>query len=797
MFTALNIIGLSIGISACFIIYQLVSYEFAYEKAIPQYHHIYSVVSTMHFDGQEGQNVGVPKPLAQAIKEQVTGIKHVVPVVLDYKDQVNVPAAKGDEEGAIFKAPALQVRTQSNYFAMLPYKWLAGSPVRALDAPDKVVLARSRAEQYFPNIPFKDIIGKTLIYNDTITTRVSGIVNDLDFATSFFAKEFFPLESNYSTQTNWGATNSNDKLYVEVAEGTSAAQIQKNISQLSAQNSAELFKAWRFTREHKLINIADMHFDARYSENNVHKANKPVLLGLIGVAIFLLLLAIINFINLSTAQLPQRANEIGVRKTMGSSRRQLILQFLGETFIICSLAAIISIILTYIFTLSFKEILPEELLHYINYYKLGGLLLLFLFSTSLFAGLYPAWLITRVNPIQTLRNRTAVVINSFRLSLRKTLIVFQFTVALLFIIGALIVGQQLHYTLTKDLGFDKDAVLLLNVPWKKVHEESKFALFNELKSLSGVQEIALGDAPLSGNFNSTNYDYRAQNTTLNKELQLNIKNIDTHYLPLYHMDLVAGRNLLPADTVREYLINETAAYALGFKTPQEALGKFISEQDEQGFKQSLPIVGVVKDFHNANFYSSIDPIVLYSKPQNLSTFNIKLNSRQRQQWQATLKDVEGLWRKFYPEEAFEYKFYDQQIESLYQQEHQMAKIINLSTTVAILISCLGLLGLVTLTAFQRTKEIGIRKVLGASVAGIVKLLSKDFIKLVLLAILIASPLAWWAMHKWLDNFAYKIEIQWWVFALAAMLAVGIALLTMSVQAIRAARANPVDSLRNE
>jgi len=536
-----------------------------------------------------------------------------------------------------------------------------------------------------------------------------------------------------------------------------------------------------------------MHFDARYNENSVHKANKPVLLGLIGVAIFLLLLAIINFINLSTAQIPQRAKEIGVRKTMGSSRKQLILQFLGETFVICSLAAIISIILTYVFTLSFKEILPEELSRYINYYKLGGFLLLFLFGTSLFAGLYPAWLIAHVNPIQALRSQTELVIGGFRLSLRKALIVFQFTVALLFIIGALIIGQQLRYTLTKDLGFNKDAVLLLNVPWKKVQEESKFSFFNELKSLSGIQEIAMGDAPLSGNFNSTNYDYHTQDTTLNKELQLNIKNIDGHYLPLYHMHFVAGRNLLPADTVHEYLINETAVRALGFKTPQEAVGRFIGEQGGQSF----PIVGVVKDFHNANFYSPIDPIVLFSKPQNLSTYNIKLNPGQPQQWQATLKKVEGLWKKFYPEESFEYKFYDQNIESLYQQEHQMAKIINLSTTVAILISSLGLLGLVTLTAFQRTKEIGIRKVLGASVAGIVQLLSKDFIKLVVLAILLASPIAWWAMGKWLDNFAYKIEIQWWIFALAGAVAIGIALLTMSVQAIRAARANPVDSLRNE
>lgn len=792
LFTCLNILGLSIGISACFIIYQLVSFEFGFETGIPTHENIFNVVSHLEFDGQEGHNVGVPKPLGQAIEAEVPGIKFVVPVAEQFMEQVAVRQASGKDE--TFKSPDYQVMTQASYFNMLPYQWLAGTKDQALNAPNKIVLTKSRAEKYFPGVPVNDVLGKILIYNDTIQKEVSGIVNDLAFATSFYGKEFFALPKDYFSQSDWGSTNSNDKLYIQLEEKNSASKAQQYINALSVKNTKELFAKWRFKRDQRIIPIAAMHFATQYGESNVHKANKPVLLGLVGVAIFLLILAIINFINLSTAQLPRRAKEIAVRKTMGSSGKRLIYQFLGETFFTCILSALFSGLLTYLFLLSFKELFPENMQAYINYYQVFVLFWLFLLLTTLCAGLYPGWLITKVNPIQILRNQTLISFRGVRLSLRKALIIFQFVIALLFIVCAIIVGQQLQYTLNKDLGFEKDAILLVNLPWRKVNDDkgTKYALLNELKTLKGVEAVSLAAPPLSSNTMSNNYDYIPDNGAAKKELQPYIKNIDTAYLALYNMHLLAGRNLLPLDTVKEYLINETTSKVLGFKSPKEAIGKFIGPQDGQ----QSPIVGVIKDFHNKNFYQSIDPIVLIIDKQT-STYNIKLNEHQPKSWQQTISEIEKNWKKFYPEESFEYKFYDNSIEELYTQEHHMSKIINLSTMVAVLISCLGLLGLITLTAYQRTKEIGIRKVLGASISSIIQLLSKDFIQLVLIAIIIASPIAWWAMNKWLDGFAYKIEIHWWVFALAGFVAIYIAFLTMSIQAIRAARANPVDSLRNE
>lgn len=792
-FTLLNIIGLSIGISACFIIYQLVSFEFSFERNIPAHENIYSVVSHLEFDEQESYNVGIPKPLGRATREEVPGVQLVVPVAQLHMDRVKVRLT-GSEQ-TVFKSPDLLIKTQADYFKMLPYKWLAGNSSLAFNRPENVVLTKSRAEKYFPDIPLSAIIGKNLIYNDTIVKQVSGIVNDLDFATSFYAKEFFPLSSDYFTQSDWGSTNSDDKLYIKLQDNISPAQVQQKIDALSLKNSTELFQKWRFKRDQRIIPIADMHFAIPYGEDNVHKANKPVLLGLIGVAVFLLLLAVINFINLTTAQLPQRAKEIAVRKTMGSPSKQLILQFLGETLIICLLASILSSFLTYLFILSFRDLLPESLYTYTNYYQVGRFFLLFLLGTTLSAGIYPGWLISRVNPIQVLRNQASLTFGGIKLSLRKALIVFQFIIAMLFIVCAIIIGQQLKYTLNKDLGFNKDAVVLVNVPWQKVNDEKgvKFTLLQELKKLKGVDVVALGAPPLSSNFHSDNYDYTAEESSSKKELQLYIKEIDESYLSLYAMKLLAGRDLLETDTVSEYIINETAMHMLGFKMPQEAIGKFIGPQDGKTF----PIVGVVRDFHDGTFYKAIDPIIMVSDKKQLATYNVKLRPDHPESWQESVKEMESLWKAFYPEETFEYKFYDSSIQELYTQERNMSKIINLSTTVAILISCLGLLGLITLTAYQRTKEIGIRKVLGASVTAIVQLLSIDFIKLVLLAILIASPVAWWAMNKWLNSFAYKIEIQWWIFALAGLSAIGIAFLTMSIQAIRAARSNPVDSLRNE
>jgi ABC-type antimicrobial peptide transport system permease subunit len=334
------------------------------------------------------------------------------------------------------------------------------------------------------------------------------------------------------------------------------------------------------------------------------------------------------------------------------------------------------------------------------------------------------------------------------------------------------------------------------VPWKvsrqKQYQGKQFLVAEELRKIAGVEQVSVGAFPMRHGYLSGPLKYAGTDPTKKPlELQIYKKWVDTAYIGLYKMKLVAGRNLTASDTTNELVLNETAVKAFGFASPQDAIGKMIKQDNVP-----LPVVGVVSDFHQRDFYTNIDPVALMSNKWT-GNINIKLSGNDPAQWQRTLKAIGQKWYSIYPPESLEYKFYDETLQEMYKQERNLSKLINMATAISILISCLGLFGLVTLTAYQRTKEIGIRKVLGASVAGIVSLLSSEFVKLVLIALVIATPIAWWAMSKWLQDFVYRIQIQWWMFALTGLSAVVIALLTVSVRAIRAALANPVKSLRSE
>lgn len=497
---------------------------------------------------------------------------------------------------------------------------------------------------------------------------------------------------------------------------------------------------------------------------------------------------------MSIAGLPQRAKEIGVRKTLGSSRSRLIGQFLNETFITTILAGVFSFVLSQLGFWLLKDIIPQGVTLFANVWQLILFIIILAIIVTVLAGLYPGWLITKVKAINVFRNTSLRQKNSSGFSLQKVLIAFQFIIALVFITSAIIVGKQLQYVLKSDMGFNKDAVVLADVPWKyssnKTYAGKQFTLLAEVKNIPGVQNISLGDAPMSNNYSSSQFDY-TQDGNEPVSRQVFRKEVDTAYLRLYGMKLIAGRNIYASDTTNEYVINEAAVHAFGFASPQDALGKMIGQQNEK-----FPIVGVVKDFHQQNFHTTIDPMAFESDKENLSSFNIKL-SNDPSQWQKTLKAIKKKWYQFYPPESFTYKFYDEAIAKMYQQEENLAKLINLATVISIFISCLGLFGIAVLTAFQRTKEIGIRKVLGASVADIVQLLSKEYVMLVIIATLIASPLVWWVMNKWLQKFAYRIVIEWWMFLLAGIVALLLALITVSFQVIKAARMNLVESLKTE
>ncbi|AUD00620.1 permease prefix domain 2-containing transporter [Spirosoma pollinicola] len=799
LFTALNVVGLSIGLSACWVIYRIVSFDFSFDTQNPNRDRIVRVVSRFVFDGKEQGNPGSPLPMANAVRKELSGVDRAIPIWEEGIEHVQIPQLTG--KPVQFTDVKNVIATDSNYFRMVPYQWLAGNARRALSRPNQVVITQSRAAQYFPGLLPQQLINKTITYWDSVNVQIAGVVADLPYASDFTGQEFLsiPTIKKEIGKNEWGNTNSDVQLFLMLSDKADPKQLEKQVNLLSGKYSNEILKQWgSFKRWHLLQPLADLHFGIDYRER-ARRANKNVLYGLIGLAGFILALAVVNYVNMASAQVPQRAREIGIRKVLGSRRRPLIVQFLGETAAITLLAFGLAFVFSNFFFTKFSDLIPEGIDQHINWPWLVLFLAGLLISVTLLSGLYPAWLITRFQPVAVLRGQTgyAVTEGSNRLTLRKSLIVFQFFIAQLFIVGSFIVNQQLNYSLQADLGFVRDAVVTASTPWKPDETNRanrRFALKQELQKLPGISAVSLGDQPASSGYSSNVHQYVGKKGKV--ELNIFRKHVDTDFIPFYKLPLLAGRNLQPSDTVREYVLNETAVKAFGFERPQDAIGAIIKENGGDA-NRTVPIVGVVRDFHTRSFKEKIQPTALMTNRENANTFNIKLASGNPENWQHTLAEINTVWKQFYPDDPFDYKFYDQTLEEFYKQERQLSRVVNLATGIAILISCLGLFGLATLMAYQRTKEIGIRKILGASVTGIVALLSKGFLKLVIIAILIASPLAWYGMDKWLQDFAYRIDIEWWVFVLTALLAIGIALLTVGFQSVKAALMNPVKTLRSE
>ncbi|MVM38767.1 FtsX-like permease family protein [Spirosoma sp. HMF3257] len=462
---------------------------------------------------------------------------------------------------------------------------------------------------------------------------------------------------------------------------------------------------------------------------------------------------------------------------------------MGETFVLTLLATGIAIVLAKGALAYLGNIIPKGVALDFSHPQLYVFLLIVALLTALLAGTYPGVLISRLSPVLALRSQTSQAAGSA--GLRRVLIVGQFAVAQVFIVGALLVGQQLRFLINSDLGFQREAIVTFHTPTSSFfngdHKEARFTLADQIRKLAGVERVSMANqTPISGGYSTSTLEY----TGKKGKLKINVyrKEADTTYMGLYGLKLVAGRNLLPSDTAREYIINETLAKRIGFQNPADAVGHVLA---------TLPIVGVVSDFHHRSLHNAIQPTALMSQKNDLHTFNVRFRRSGADSFDKTLAQIKTLWGNTYPDEPFNPKFFDESVAELYGKERNLGKLVTLATGIAVFISCLGLFGLVTFTAQRRTKEIGVRKVLGASVASIVTLLSKDFLVLILVAVLIATPVAWWGVDKWLQDFAYKIDIEWWMFALAGLLAVVIALLTISFQSIKAALMNPVKSLRSE
>ena len=798
-FSAINVLGLAIGISASLLIFLIAHYEFSYDK-LPDAERVYRVVMDVKMNGNEGHSAGVPAPLSQAITEEVAGVAATVPVMQFQGDgtaKVSI-APNRAKLVKIFKKQAGIVFTNPPYFALLPYQWLAGSPVTALQSPFQVVLTASRARQYFPGLNSANVIGQQLRYNDDFTATVAGVVQDLKQNTTLAAVEFISFATIAETHLRddfmmkvWNDWMAYSQVYVKLAENSAAPSIEKQLTALLNKYHQEANKTAGNSMRFHLQPLSDVHFNNRYGGFNQRLAQKPVLYGLFGVAAFLLLLACINFINLTTANTAHRAKEIGIRKTMGSSRRQLIGQFLGETFVLTAIACLLTFFLTPVLLRVFTDFMPPGLAAQ-SIWQPAVFLFLFLLAllVSFLSGLYPALVLSGYKPIEALKAQTSFSgKKSKQVWLRQGLTVSQFAIAQLFVIATIIVSKQINYSLHAELGFAKDGIITFALP-RDTNTTHRQQLLNEINTLPAVAVASTGFlAPLDEGVAFTNVAY-APKPEVKDPVQ--IRWGDPNFIKVYAIKLVAGRNVLPSDSLKEFLINATYARMLGFQNPADAVGKLLRYNN-----QKLPIVGVMQDFHEQPMHRLIGPVVLGGN--NGDTFHVRLkpNTGGRDNWQQAISRMQKAYHQLYPDEDFAFNFLDDTLANLYVTEQRTAKLLSWATGLSILISCLGLLGLAMYTIHARTKEIGIRKILGASVNSLTAMLSQDFLKLVLLANVLAWPLAWYGMHQWLQNFAYRIAIGWEIFAVAGLATLLVTMFTVGFQAVKAAVANPVNALRNE
>ncbi|NEN24282.1 FtsX-like permease family protein [Cryomorpha ignava] len=798
LFSLINVISLAIGLSASFVIGLMVYYDFTFDNFHEDGELIYRITTDYSSPEGDNYNSGVAVPLTKAIKEGFTGVQKSTTFFTSEPARVEAGSS-----AKTFNNPEKVIYADTDFFQFLNYDFLAGNQATALQNPNEVVLTESRAKKYFPNTDFDNLIGETLTYDDSVMAKVTGVVADFKGRSDFTFQEFISLATANQSymkdqilDDNWHSTSSNTQLFVKLNNKNAHTNVQTQLDELAKEHESEDAETYGDYRTFHLQPLSDLHFSENYGvfDFTPHHADKSVLISLLLIALFLLTLGCINFINLNTAQASQRAKEIGIRKTLGSSKKQLVFQFLGETFVLTLFAAAISILLAAGLLKIFADFIPEGL-HFGLFADpviIGAALVLIILVTFL-SGFYPGLVLSSFKPVSVFKSR--IFSSNSHATLRKSLIVFQFVIAQVFIISTIMVGKQIHFLMQEDMGFKTDAITYVRTPWLDSSMEKRELFIQKLKAIPEIEKISLGGSPpASFSWHSTEVDYLDGENQIHSELQLLYG--DSSYLNLYGIGLLAGRKLRN-DTIREFIINETFRKVLGFETPQDAIGKMIDYSGEK-----VPIVGVMGDFNQRSLKSKIEPMAFVGdwSRQRYSQFNtvhLALHEANSADWSGVIAKAENHWKSVYPGADFDLQFMDETVEKFYRKETSMTKLLNWATGLSVLISCLGLLGLVIYTTERRVKEIGVRKILGASIAQINVLLCKDFLVLVVIAFALAAPLAWYGLNSWLQDYAYKTSLSWWVFVSSGLGILILALIIMSFKTISTARRNPVKSLRTE
>jgi len=779
-YSAVNVLGLTLGICACIAIYTIIHFEFSFDTHHKNSDRIYRVMTEITESTGDITHFGrMPVSIAQTATSGFTGIENAT-VIIPFSVKITVPA--GDQPRIPFESVLPSTHfittalTSPSWFDLFNYRLLAGNTT-SLSEPFTTVLTESRARQYFGPGSLNKILGKTIVYGDSLSVTVAGIVADPPGNTDLGFTDFIAAGSVQTTgMYGWA--------FIRLGQGASLSSLNGRLERIP-----KLREEQGVARKLWLEPLSEMHFNSNAIENSIRTADRPLLISLTGIAVFILLLAIVNFINLSTAQSIQRAKEVGVRKVLGSSRSALVVLFLTEACVLTFFACILALLLVRPALYAFRDFIPAGInFHMFDPAMIVFLLLVMLATTGL-AGYYPAKVLSAYRPVNSLKGAGNEKVADKWL-IRKGLIVFQFVVSLVFITGSIVIAKQLHFTRVKNLGFSSNAIVITDVPGGGYARLAVFA--GKIKQVPGVAGVALQWVPpMTDNTRGMKLKFSPSD---DKDFWVTQVAGNEAFIPLYHIGLLAGRNLLAADSVRELVINETLSKMMGDSFPSGSIGKTLYWNDKP-----YPVVGVVADFHTKSLHDPVTPLCIINRQDRLGAVAISMapGSNAAENMQAGLATIGRLFKEVYPEGVFTYRFFDASIAMLYEKDRKTAALINAAAGISIFISCIGLFGLALFTAKKRAREISIRKVLGAGIPDIAAMLSKDFLVLVIIAILIATPLAWYFTHQWLQGFAYKIEISVWIFILAGAAAVTVALLSVSVQSIKAAMMNPVKNMRNE
>ncbi|QNL50978.1 ABC transporter permease [Olivibacter sp. SDN3] len=775
----INIFGLTLGIACALVIFAVVRYHFSFDNFHLSKDRIYRVVTELK-DESTSRYALVPRPLGKAIREDFSFVGHSARLVTAPQATVSFPELSEDEK---FIEETGIAFTEPGFFSIFHFPFLQGDQKAVLQQPNEVLITESIAKKYFGST---NPMGKTL--------RVGAAANQADYTIKGILKDFpantdikqeiflsYHALANGPLESVWKGLPAGSVCYLALKEGVNELTAQEQLRSLSSKYyEGKDVDVWNF----HLQPLADVHFNPDYDG----VVNKSYLYTLLAIAFLLLATASVNFINLATAQAITRSKEIGVRKVLGSKPKQLFWQFISETAIIVGIATLLAITLAFLVLPAINQLLqaniPLQLLHW---HSLLFLALLFLLTTLL-SGFYPGLVLAGFRPIKALQGKiTQKDIGGF--PLRRLLVVGQFAISQILIIGTLVIANQIRYAQQTDLGFNKEAIVSLPLP-ESANLNKKKVLRERLASIPGVESASLNfQAPASAANGIGSLKYH--NNPEEEKWNINMKFADDQYLATFGIKLLAGRNLFPADSVNEFLVNETFLKKLNISSPDEALGKklAVNGQNSRG-----TIVGVVKDFYNYSLHTAKDPICIMSLTDLYGNCSVKLSGQSFTKQMAAIAEI---WKETYPDFVYSYQFFDDSIAAFYETENVMLKLVQGFGLIAILIGCFGLYGLISFMALQKTKEIGVRKVLGANLLRILWIFGKEFSLLLLLAFLLAAPLAWWAMNMFLQDYAYRVPIGADIFLSAILITLLIAILTVGYRSISAALANPVDSLRNE